>query len=100
MDLATHPISLALRAALLGGRYAGFHSLTQLFERIVSGIFHSERAKDILFGELVDRPAAHTPDDFGEHDVINVGVDELQTGFRERSELADIFNRLLRPLLV
>src|SRR5262245_46103748 len=102
VHLTAHPSLLAGRRAapLFSGGHARSDLRAQAFQRTIGGVFHAERREDILRRELIDRLAADALHNFGQYDVVHVGVDEPGPGFAERSEMPYLLHRFFRTLLV
>src|SRR6266545_3334662 len=92
MNLSTHPFFAAFFGRSDARRQTGVG--------FVAGVFHPERAEDVLGRELVDGFAAHALYQLGQDNVVDVGINEFRSGFGQWREFPNVPHRLLRPLLV
>ena len=60
-------------------------------------VLHAERIEDLLLRELVERLAAHAPNDVAEQEEVDVAVDEPLAGRRRRHFLDGERDRGVRP---
>ena len=66
----------------------------------VAGVFHPERAEDVLGRELVNGFAAHALYQFCQNNVVDVGINKFRSGFGQRRKFPDRSASPPRALLV
>src|SRR5215467_14867002 len=87
VNLAAYPVVVAL--------FSGSAACPQGCRRFVARILHAKRPENIFRGELVDRLAGDATYEFGEYDVIDVGINESPPGRDHWGKTPDVFERLL-----